>query len=370
MFLIQQYPEIVSPIIIFLLAFFVSLHSTSLARKLSIRLRVLDHPNARKLQVAPVPSLGGLAIVLATMVALLSAYGHSLKLHAILYVGMGIAVVGALDDVFSVRAPVKLFALATGCLVLFLSGIGLNRTPYPLINYVMTFLWVAGVSSAFNAIDNADGLAASVCLISATFLFALGWSTWQMRFSFLAMALAGSVLGFLHHNMKPARIYMGDSGSFFLGYILAVLVIYGEWSESSMQSLAAGCFVLALPIYDLLLTTVLRVRHGVVKNLAQAISWSDTDHLSHRLLNMNMSHERMLGLLCLIHFGCCATGYAIVNVSAHTSLLLSILAIASLLVFGICIDQRTSTSGLWVMDSDDKDVGADNEDEVEEEVHA
>ena len=348
MFYIDRFPTLVPPMIVFLLAFFVSVHLTWVLQGLSRRLGILDHPDERKPQPAPVPCTGGVAVVTSVTVSLLLSYGRSPQVQVILWVGLGIAAVGLLDDVFSVRAAVKLLALAVGCLVLSRHGIGLNRTPWAALNWALTFLWVAGVASAFNAIDNADGLAGSICLISAAAIFFLGWSTWQMAFSFLAMALAGAALGFLHHNVKPARIYLGDCGSFFLGYVLAVLVIFGDWSENPLQSFLGGCFVVGLPIYDLALTTLLRVRHGIVKSLADAIAYSDRDHLSHRLLRMGLSHGQMLAALCALSAAGGAVGLLIVRSPPAGAAALAVVSALALAALGLYLDGRTSCPALWL----------------------
>jgi len=347
MLYIEKYPEFVPPLIIFLLAFFLGVQGTLLTRFLSLRLGVLDQPGGRKVHDAPVPCLGGLAIVFAVTISLLLSYGRSPELLVILAVGLGIALVGLLDDVAGVPAWLKLAVLGVGCVVLMMNGIGLNRTPFPVVNAVLTFLWIAGVSSAFNAIDNSDGLAGSICAISAAALFLMGWSTWQISFSFLAMALAGSVLGFLHFNMKPARVYMGDTGSFFLGYILAVLVIFGDWSESGVRSFLAGCFVLAVPVYDLGLTTILRARHGVISGLLSAIAYSDRDHLSHRLLKMGLSHGQMIAALCLLSFGCSCVALVVAKASGPVAAAVVGLAVAGLAWLGLYLDRQTSVPELW-----------------------
>lgn len=345
---IERFPALVPPLIIFLLAFFIAFHVTLLMRAIAPHCGLMDHPGGRKTHAAPIPCSGGVAIVCGVLVSLLLTYGNSPQIHAILAAGVGIAVVGFLDDLYGVSAPIKLLALAVACLALSTAGIGLNRTPYPVLNYALTFLWIAGVSSAFNAIDNTDGLAGSICVISGLAIFLLGWSTWQIGFSFLAMALAGSVLGFLHHNIPRARIYMGDTGSFFLGYILAVLVIFGEWSESGMRSFLSGCFVLALPIFDLGLTTLLRARHGIISGLLEALSHSDRDHLSHRLQHMGFSQGRMLAILCLLSVACCEVALIIVSAPGPVAAVVVGLAVLMLGWFGLHLDRRTSLPGLWV----------------------
>ena len=329
---------------------------TGVMRWAGRRLGVVDPPSRRKLQPAPVPRMGGVAIFLSAALALWITYALSSEVRAksphdfevILLVGAGIALVGLMDDVFSVPAILKLGVLAVGCLVLAWHGIGVNRTPIPAVNYVLTFLWVAGVASAFNAIDNADGLAGSVALTSALVLFVMGWSSWQVHFSFLAMAIAGAVLGFLHHNMSPARIYMGDCGSFFLGYILAVLVMYGDWCENPIRSFVAGCMVVAFPVYDLGVTTILRIRHGIVRTPLQAIAYSDRDHLSHRLLRLGMPHRRMLAILTGISGAFCLAGLYAVRAPGPALAGTVVLAVAFMVWFARDLNRRTSAPDLWV----------------------
>lgn len=356
---IDSYPDLIAPLIIFLLAFFISIHGTYVALHAARALGLLDRPGARKIQSKAVPCAGGVAIVVAVVLSLAAAFvlWEDLDLVdtpgvvAVLAVGCGIATVGLLDDIVSVRAVVKLAALAVGCLYLFQNGIGLNRTPFVTLNFLLTFLWIAGVSSAFNGIDNSDGVASAVCVISAFTLFLMGWSSWQISFSFLAMALAGGALGFFHHNIRPARIYMGDTGSFFLGYILAVLVIYGEWSSSPGQSFLAGCLVVAVPIYDLGLTSILRIRHGIVRTPLEVLAYSDRDHLAHRLMRMGLSHRAMLVTICLISLACCVVALVVVRVRPAVAFTLVGSLSAILCGLALHIDRRTSEPSLWVAQS-------------------
>lgn len=347
MFRDGRYAPLVPPVVIFLLAFFISVHATRIARRLSLWTGFLDSPSARKAQQHPVPLFGGVAIALSTSLALWLSYGRTPEITLIMAVGVAIALVGFLDDLFGVSALVKLFALMAGCAVLYSNGIGLNRTPWPVANFGLTFLWVAGVSSAFNAIDNKDGLAALICFIGAVSLFVLGWNTWQIGFSFLAAALAGSVLGFVHFNWPPARIYMGDSGSFFIGYILAILVVYGEWASGSVSSFISGLFVVFIPVYDLGLTTLLRIRHGVVRNPIEAITCSDSDHTSHRLLALGVPHIGMLASLGSLAVLCSILAAVIRNLDTAGGLAVAFIALLGFGAFGWVLDRRTSKPGLW-----------------------
>jgi UDP-GlcNAc:undecaprenyl-phosphate GlcNAc-1-phosphate transferase len=354
-FLLDRYPDLVFPIMIFLLAFFISLHLTGGLWRFAQVAGIVDRPGGRKTHAVPVPCLGGAAIYLAVLLSLGLAYGLSVEIRLndvedmtiILAVGTLVFLVGLLDDLRPVPAWLKLVVLAIGAVVLSVHGIGLNRTPFGALNALLTFLWIAGVASAFNAIDNKDGLAGGVALISATALFAMGWSSWQLPFSFLAMAIAGGTLGFLHHNMNPAKIYMGDSGSFTLGYFIAVLIVYGDWSDSPVQSFVCGCLIVVLPAFDLALTSCLRLRYGVVHSIGEVIAHCDTDHLAHRLLKLGLSHRRMLTVLLGVHALCCLAGAYL----AHEPVIVAVPVLAGLVLVGVVLaryaDRASASPDLW-----------------------
>ena len=352
---LDKQPDLALPLILFLLAFFISLHATGALKRVATWLRIVDRPDERKKQAAPVPYLGGAAIFLGVIGALgialfatRSAYQLNLSAAGVILTGAAVIfLVGLIDDVRGVHALLKLAALAGVCLWLFGHGIGVHRTPWPWANLFLTFLWIAGVSSAFNAIDNTDGLAGSVAFATSIALFVLGWATWQVQFSLLALLVAGGVLGFLHHNMNPASIYMGDGGSFLLGYLLSVLVLFGEWSNSSLQSFVAGCLLVLMPIYDLGLTSLLRLRHGVVRSIMAILTYSDTDHLSHRLRHMGYSHRRMLFVLTGLHVVCCLVALLVARRSFVTALTAMALLGGILLAFAWYVDRRSSVLGLW-----------------------
>lgn len=352
---LSRSPNLMLPMILFLLAFFISIHATGVLQRVARFLGVMDRPGGRKRQASPVPYLGGVAIYAGVLAALVIGVWASGSMRwsdlgavpTILLASGFVFLVGLADDIWGVHSLLKLAVLAAACVFLLSRGIGVTRTPWLLVNYGLTFLWVAGISSAFNAIDNTDGLAGSIALISCGVLFLLGWATWQTEFSWLTMALAGGILGFLHHNINPAKIYMGDSGSFLLGFLLSVLVMFGEWSDNAWQSLLAGALVVAFPAYDLGLTSVLRIRHGIVRSLVGLIAHSDTDHLSHRLQKMGYSQRRMLLVLGGLHVIVCLAAMLVARRPMWVVWSVFALMGLILLAFGIHVDRASSRAGLW-----------------------
>ncbi|MBI2263669.1 MAG: undecaprenyl/decaprenyl-phosphate alpha-N-acetylglucosaminyl 1-phosphate transferase [Armatimonadetes bacterium] len=208
---------------------------------------------------------------------------------------------GMVDDFLEVSAVVKFFVLmaATGFLVY--NGIVLTLFGGNLwLNIVCTLFWVVFVMSAFNAEDNMDGLAAGLALIASIFVFLLAWPTWQRWLSFLAVAIGGSCLGFLRYNRHPARIFMGDTGSFFLGFVLASTTVLGQWSEEPVKAIIMPLLILWVPLFDLTMITVLRWRAGKIKALHEILTLSDKDHLSHRLVALGLSQDRAVDLIYLM----------------------------------------------------------------------
>jgi UDP-GlcNAc:undecaprenyl-phosphate GlcNAc-1-phosphate transferase len=258
---------------------------TPLALKLALRRQILDHPGDYKKQSAAVPYLGGLAIVLSFAVAVL--FGaflrplatFSAQLPLIIGIGLLLSVVGLLDDLRGLN-PLLRFALEVGAAVgLFAAGVRVEifagNDP---VNLLVTTLWIVGITNAFNLLDNMDGLSAGVAVIASFGFFLIAALNDQYLVAALSLALSGCALGFLRHNVHPARIYMGDAGSLFLGFMLAVIGLKLRFESPPQVTFLVPILVLGIPIFDTVLVVTTRMMHRL------SPITGGRDHMSHRLV--------------------------------------------------------------------------------------
>jgi len=276
---------------------------------LSRRLGALDRPRGHKAQERPVPFVGGIAIFVALTGSLASVLRFTSVEASLAFFGLLLGtlialILGIADDFRPINAVVKLLALAAATLALALFGIHVQiipHTPGDIPNLILTLLWIAGTTSALNSIDNMDGAAAGVSAIAAgsTFLIAWGESaeTAQPWLSFLTIALLGACLGFLRYNARNARVYLGNNGSFLLGFSLATTLVFARWSEDVLKSAILPCVILSVPLYDIALTTYLRWRRGAVRSIREAIVYCGHDHVAHRLVAFGLSRTQAVGVL-------------------------------------------------------------------------
>jgi UDP-GlcNAc:undecaprenyl-phosphate GlcNAc-1-phosphate transferase len=255
---------------------------------LALRRQILDGPTgeARKTDQQAVPYLGGVAIVVAfsllvfTAAAFDRASGVLLQLGILLGVGLVLAAMGLLDDLRGGISPkLRLLVEAGAGGTVWANGLGAELPGPEALDIAVTVLWVVGITNAFNLLDNMDGLSAGIAAIAALAFSLLAALNGQFLIAALAAGTAGCATGFLRHNFHPARIYMGDAGSLFLGYLLSVLGL-GLTLSGTPQTVAlfVPLLVLGLPLFDTTLVTIERLRHG--RSPAQG----GRDHASHRLV--------------------------------------------------------------------------------------
>jgi UDP-GlcNAc:undecaprenyl-phosphate GlcNAc-1-phosphate transferase len=237
--------------------------------------------------------LGGIAIFVAFNGTLLLFAPLSTEVLGLLAAGGVIFLLGLVDDLKPLRPSVKLAGQIAGACLLIPFGIHAIFVVHPLIAVPATLFWVVAISNAFNLLDNMDGLSAGVAFISACFLCLISMHQGQPALATASAALAGAALGFLLFNFSPARVFMGDSGSLFLGFTLGSLSIMGTWHEASnlFLILLVPLLVLAVPLFDTTLVTVLRKLAG------RAISQGGRDHSSHRLVALGLSERHAVLLL-------------------------------------------------------------------------
>jgi len=217
--------------------------------------------------------------------------------------------IGFYDDVKSassggVSAVIKLLILFGATFILAHAGILINF-PFPKwVNFTLTLFWIVGVISAFNAMDNMDGLATGLALIAAGTYIVIARQTHQWTWGILASALMGAMAGFLPHNFKvkkPAAIFMGDSGAFFIGFTLAALSIMGGWSTSPFKAGLIPIIILGVPILDFVYIVIHRYLNGLTPTVSQVITYTGNDHLSHRI-NHFLGKKQTVLFIYLISF--------------------------------------------------------------------
>ncbi|MEA3493382.1 MAG: MraY family glycosyltransferase [Candidatus Margulisiibacteriota bacterium] len=279
----------------FLLAFFVTYLTTPVVKILASRFNALDIPNDRKVHSEPIPRLGGLAIYIGFMAAVISAFffadftGIVIDPRNIIGIIIGasfLVAVGIYDDIKGLRPTLKLIGQIAAALVVIYFGVEITFISNPLnglwpigvFAIPLTLLWIVGITNAINMIDGLDGLATGVTAISAITLFFVAIRTHQIGAAILMLALGAAALGFLRFNFAPAKIFLGDSGSMFLGFILASSSIIGVLKTTLVVALVIPVLILGVPIFDTLFAIGRRLRSG--KHPFEA----DKKHIHHMLL--------------------------------------------------------------------------------------
>ncbi len=292
-------------LVAFTVALAVAYFSTPWVKGLAIKAGALDAPDARKVHKKPIPRLGGLAIYLGFVLAVLASMHVSREIVGLLLGGTVILMVGIIDDLKQLSAKVKLAGQIGAAFVLVMFNIRIEwlTNPFGEMLYVdylsvpLTVLWVVGLTNTVNLIDGLDGLAAGVSTIASItiLLVALQQSFWTV--AILTAALAGAALGFLQHNFNPAKIFMGDTGSMFLGYMLAAISILGTVKSAATIALVVPIMALGLPIMDTAFAIIRRYMNG------RPIFKPDKGHLHHRLLELGLSQKQVVLLMYVIS-GC------------------------------------------------------------------
>ena len=282
----------------------IAIGGTPLVRYAALQLGILDQPSARKIHRAPVPLMGGAAIYVA-FIAALTLWGERSYVNEVVGIFVGatlVSLVGALDDSRGVGSYFKLLFQVAAAFILVFSGVQV-RLFDGFLDVILTLLWVVGVTNAFNLLDNMDGLSSGVATISAAFFTLLAAMSDQYLVGTLAAALCGACVGFLVYNWNPARVFMGDTGSLFLGFLLAAVGIKLRFPANTASiTWMIPILVLALPVFDTSLVFISRLRRG--KN---PLTTAGKDHVSHRLA-LRTGSQREAVLLCYLITG--GTGLA------------------------------------------------------------
>jgi UDP-GlcNAc:undecaprenyl-phosphate GlcNAc-1-phosphate transferase len=273
---------------------------TPLAMRIAWRFDVVDEPDGRRIHARPIPLLGGVAMLLAILLAVAPNLDVDRRYAAILLGAVLICLVGVVDDRFGIPPLPKLVAQILCAAIPVASGMTIDGITIPFIEpsavsfgllaYPLTILFIVAVANVVNLADGMDGLAAGVCAISAITFAILALSLGRVSAAVLAAAIAGACLGFLPWNFHPARVFMGDSGALLLGFLLAAVAVQGVMKTAAALALVFPLLVLLVPILDTSFVILKRIRGG------RSIASADKSHFHHRLLRVGYS-QRQAALL-------------------------------------------------------------------------
>lgn len=285
-------------LIAFIVCLVLSLAVTPLVKKIAFKINAVDQPNNRKMHDKVMPRLGGLAIVISFFVGFIVFNPDSPYFWPILIGAIIITITGVLDDMYELTAKTKLLSQTAAAVVVVLGGAQITYVNLPfgttlefgLWSIPVTILWIVGVTNAINLIDGLDGLAAGVSAIALITISGLAISLGDTFSAFIGFMLLGSTIGFLFYNFYPAKIFMGDTGALFLGYMIGVVSILG-FKNATLFSLIVPITILAVPLLD---TSLAIVRRFLNK---KPISTPDKLHLHHCLINIGFSHRQAVILI-------------------------------------------------------------------------
>jgi len=285
----------------------VALISTPVVRSLAFRVGAVDVPkDNRRMHKHPIPRMGGLAIFFGFILSVLMFSKLDDQLRSMLLGAVIIVILGIFDDIYALSAKLKfvvqilaaLIAVFGGHRIDFLSNINIfSSEPFWELGWLsvpISVIWIVGITNAVNLIDGLDGLACGVSTISSMTLLVIALIVAEPDVAILTAALAGACLGFLPYNLNPAKIFMGDTGSTFLGFILATVSIQGLFKFYTIISFAVPFLMLGLPIFDTAFAILRRVARG------QSPMSPDRGHIHHRLIDMGFSQKQAVATLYIV----------------------------------------------------------------------
>ncbi len=309
-------------LIAFILAFIVTFATTPFVKKLAFKIGAVDVPkDNRRMHKKPTARLGGLAIFFGFILSVLIFANIDKGLAGLLIGCLVIVVLGIFDDIYALSAKIKFLVQIFAALCPIIAGVRIDfiRVPSFIAEYgyiylgwlaiPVTLIWILAITNATNLLDGLDGLACGVSSISTLTLLCIALIVGENDVAFVTASLAGACFGFLPYNFNPAKLFMGDTGSMFLGFILGSISVQGLFKGYATISLAAPILILGLPIFDTVSAILRRLKNH------KPIMSPDREHLHHRLIDAGFSHKKAVTIiytlcliLCIVAVGLIATG--------------------------------------------------------------
>ncbi len=310
---------------------------TPIIRKLAVQLGIVDLPGGRKLHDQATPLLGGLAIYIGVLAGILIRF-NSLTMYLPIFVSASlILVVGVVDDVKGLSAQVRMFCQLLAALVVIYYGFRVSFVPFGFwkdpIEVLITLVWIIGVTNAFNYLDGLNGLAAGSAVINLFCLWSILNSTKQYALELMVITLMAACIGFLpYNNYKRAKIFLGDAGSTFLGFMLACFTLAGDWASNNVVKLSIPILILGVPIFDMIFTTIMRIKEEKVATIIEWLKYGGKDHFHHYLVDLGL---RRSGAVMFIYFMTFSLGISAIMVSNDSALEAGLALSQASIIFGV-----------------------------------
>ncbi len=321
---------------LFLTSFFISFLLTPLVKLIAGRVGVVAKPKEDRWHRNVVPLMGGIAIYAAFLIVFLFYFKGMRGGFGLIVGATSIFLLGVIDDLKGLSPQAKIVGQIVCASLTVISGVTINIIP-SIVAVPLTIIWIVGITNSFNLLDNMDGLSAGVASIASLTVFACAMALKSYETAAISLILSGAALGFLPHNFYPAKIFMGDCGAMFLGFMLAVITVMGTWKEASHLFLVMFIPVLALavPIFDTIFVTVTRTIDG------RSVAKGGKDHTSHRMVFLGWHEKKAVTVLYLISILFGLTAYVSLYVKTYVSAIIVTLLMIVIFSLGVFLNHTT-----------------------------
>jgi UDP-GlcNAc:undecaprenyl-phosphate GlcNAc-1-phosphate transferase len=327
--------------------------SSFMFRRLAFSTGILDQPADRKIHADAIPLLGGASIVTGVVLPLvLSGIVRNPQVAFLLGCGVVVFAVNLIDDARGLSARLR-FAVEVAVALVMIFGVDARISFLPqgvifdTIEVLLTVIWFVGLTNAVNYLDGMDGLASGLAGIAASFFAFMLLYTNQLGLGLLALVVAASSFGFLPHNFPRARMFLGDAGSTFLGFMLAGIGALGGWAQFDIVRIAAPVLVLGVPIFDMTFTTITRIATGKVHNVTEWLRYGGKDHFHHSLVDLGLSRRTAVMFIWLVAFALGLSGVMVRGAYTVVGIVTLLQAMMIFLIIGILIVVGNQKQSGW-----------------------
>ncbi len=313
----------------FLMSFALSIILTPVVKRIAVIRGYVAKPKEDRWHKKETALFGGIAIFISFIIPYVVFVNPTFEAIGIILCGAIIFAFGLFDDIVHIKPHTKVMGQIIIAALLVTFGVSIRLIPYQMISIPLTILWIVVIINAFNLLDNMDGLSTGVAAIISIVLFLCAFLNGNLVIRIPALILAGSLLGFLRYNFNPAKIFMGDCGSMFIGFMLATIALQGSWKESThlVMMVAIPALVLAVPIFDTAFVALARSfnSHGIFQG--------DKDHISHRMVVLGFSEKKTVIVLYIVSILFGAISILSMYINPVITVVIVLLAVISLIYF-------------------------------------